>query len=572
MKNDFFKSLLLALVILLTGAGRFVDHEGLAKKLNSEAIGCGTNTTEISTGGDGRFIPLLKGWGNHHYPISTRDDSAQVYFDQGLNFYYSYHFREAVASFRQAAVFDSACPMAYWGQALAMGPYYNVYFYKMKKEVPGVIRSMAAHVGNASEKERALIAAMQQRYSDDMTNSDRVQLDSSYAAAMSSLVKKYTGDDDMKALYVDAVMLRHKWDFWNNDGTAKPWTPELVNLCEQILQRNAVHPAALHYYIHVTEASRHPELALKSADLLKDQLPGVAHMVHMSTHMYQRNGLFAKGVYVNEDANGAYNKVDSLVPNLGIGQNSSVHIFAVQSYCAMNAGMFKKGMPLYLRARNRMLEQNESVKDDAYLQFVYMLPVIAQVRLGKWEEILATAPPDNSWKYASVLDNFARGLAYVRKNNASAAHRCLQNLEQDLQDSLLAVRTIPFNKPVQCGKLAAAILKGELLYLEGQQEAALLSFKEAVEEEDGLIYREPQEWMIPARQYLGACLLKMKRTKEAEKIYREDLVANPGNGWSLLGLYQSLQLQGKSDEASLLRPKYIKAFEAADVEPLASVF
>jgi len=52
--------------------------------------------------------------------------------------------------------------------------------------------------------------------------------------------------------------------------------------------------AALHYYIHLTEASRHPETALPYADALKDLMPGVGHMVHMSTHSYQRNGLLPK--------------------------------------------------------------------------------------------------------------------------------------------------------------------------------------------------------------------------------------------------------------------------------------
>jgi hypothetical protein len=39
--------------------------------------------------------------------------------------YYSYHFVEAIASFKEAAKFDSTCAVLYWGQALAMGPDYN---------------------------------------------------------------------------------------------------------------------------------------------------------------------------------------------------------------------------------------------------------------------------------------------------------------------------------------------------------------------------------------------------------------------------------------------------------------
>ncbi|MEO5890910.1 MAG: hypothetical protein ABIQ31_11690, partial [Ferruginibacter sp.] len=472
----------------------------------------------------------------------------------------------------EAARFDTSCAMAYWGQALSMGPYYNSYYYKMKKEVPGVIQSMNRLLPVANEKEKALIAAMRQRYSDDTTNADRVQLDSNYAVAMSLLIKKYPADNDIKTLYIDAVMLRHKWDFWNNDGNPKPWTPELVKFCETVLKNDSLNPAALHYYIHLTEASRHPELALHSADLLKDQLPGVGHMVHMATHMYQRNGLFAKGVSINEVANTVNNIVDSLAPNLRIGKNSLLHIYAVQSYCAMNAGMFIKGKPVYQRARDRLLSLRPDISGDAYSQYIYMMPVIANVRLGKWQEIMASPAPDTSWKYASVLDDFARGLAYVRTKNYAAAEKCLNNLEENLSNPLLTVREKPFNKPVQCGNIAAGILKGELLYATGKTAEAITSFERAVKEEDQLIYREPQEWLIPARQYLGAVLLKMNKATDAQKIYREDLIANPGNGWSLLGTYQALLAQHKGKEAAKFRTGYLKAFEVADIVPPASVF
>src|SRR4051812_22195004 len=66
---------------------------------------------------DGKFIVALSGWGDYTYPISTNVDSAQFYFNQGLSMYYSYHMREANASFREASRFDPANAMCYWGQA-----------------------------------------------------------------------------------------------------------------------------------------------------------------------------------------------------------------------------------------------------------------------------------------------------------------------------------------------------------------------------------------------------------------------------------------------------------------------
>jgi tetratricopeptide (TPR) repeat protein len=574
MKNVFFTSLLVLFMLLLMAAEKsFNKHTSITAPVEKHAVvECGFSTAEITADGNGKFIPVLPGWGQYGYTVTTTSDSTQIYFNQGLNFYYGYHFREALASFKEAARFDKSCAMAYWGQALAMGPYYNNYYYKMGKGVPAVVKAMTGAMPAASEKEQALIKAMQQRYSADSTNADRPELDSIYAAAMHQLTKQFAADDDIKALYTDAVMLQHKWDFWNNDGTPKPWTPELVKLCEIILLRQRQHPAALHYYIHLTEASRQPQLALRSAEILKDAMPGVGHMVHMATHMYQRNGLFAKGVAVNEDANTVNNNADDLAPNLGIGKNNIVHVYAVQSYCAMNAGMYSKAMPLYRRARERMLATTAGIENDPHSQDVFMLPVTAMVRMGKWNEILASPAPDSRWTYAVILNDFAKGLAQVHQKNETAAMQLLTRLQQNMKDSLLAVRTMPFNAPVQMAKIAAGILQGELLYAAGKNSDAITAFKAAVEEEDKLIYREPQEWLIPARQYLGAYLLKMKQPAAAEKIYREDLIANPGNGWSLLGLYQSLLALGKRGEALLYKDSYLAAFKDADVMPVASVY
>src|SRR5215203_5601159 len=81
----------------------------------AEVIGCAPNITEADSTTAGKFMIALPGWGKHHYTISTKSDSAQFYFNQGLSLYYSYHYREANASFKEAARLDPACAVAYWG-------------------------------------------------------------------------------------------------------------------------------------------------------------------------------------------------------------------------------------------------------------------------------------------------------------------------------------------------------------------------------------------------------------------------------------------------------------------------
>jgi hypothetical protein len=111
-----FGSLLLFLKNQTTEA--FTENYQQEKQLT--AIGCAPGADDYTADATGKFIQVLPGWGNHSYSISTSIDSAQLYFNQGLTMYYSYHSREAVASFREAARFDSTNAMLYWAQALAL--------------------------------------------------------------------------------------------------------------------------------------------------------------------------------------------------------------------------------------------------------------------------------------------------------------------------------------------------------------------------------------------------------------------------------------------------------------------
>ena len=548
------------------------DVEQAMQAKLSTSIECAPGAGEdIYVGKDGKFIALLPGWGDHTYNISTQSDSAKIYFNQGLSMYYSYHSREAAASFKEAAKFDSGCAMVYWGQALAMGPSYNFgYTYKPNPALAVIIATMNLNAAQASPREKDLIAAMNRRYNTaDAADKQRNELNGYYAQAMKKLLVQYPDDIDIKALYTDAVMLIHPWDFWYNDGNPKPWTPELVQNCKDILIQNPHHPGALHYYIHVTEASRQPEVALASADSLIKLFPGVAHMVHMSSHEYERIGYYAKGVDANEKADRDLVIYDSLAKGLYPTIHVS-HYFAVDAYCAFSGAMYKKALPKTIACR----EIAEPTHEKTYDQYLFMYPAFAMVRMGKWQEIIKeNVSIDTQWSFAGLLNDFAKGMAYSRTGSYSLAEKHLKQLQKKKKDSILTVRFSPYkSSPYECSVVAENILAATILFDQKKYDAAIKIIKKAILSEDSLIYAEPKVWMLPARQYLGAFLLKLNKPKEAEKVYRADLLWNPGNGWSLLGLYQSLKAQQKTGELKKLKALYTHSFSDADVLPAGSAY
>lgn len=564
-----------AIALLIMSAVIFIastNHTPVTGNTNKNITGCAPgNDDEVYVGTDGKFIRIMPGWGDYSYSISTNSDSAQYYFNQGLTMYYSYHSREAIASFREAARFDSTSAMIYWGEALALGPTYNYgYSYKQHKTIPGVIADMNRYATNASVKEKDLIDAMNKRYNvNDAEDKERNKLNEAYATAMKPLVTKYADDIDIKALYTDAVMLLHPWSFWNNNGKPKPWTEELVQNCKHILEKDPQHPAALHYYIHVTEASRDPEVALFCADSLKKLFPGVAHMVHMSSHEYERIGYYALGVDANEKADASLVVYDSLAKGLYPTVHSP-HYYAVDAYCAMSGAMYKEAIPKALACRHSVNPSHENT----YQQYQYMFPELAWVRLGKWNEILrdtTTIPAD--WTYASILSDFAIGMANAKTGKIESAENNLQSLRSKRDENILKTKFIPHtSSPYECAIVAENILLATINFEKGAYDAAISAIQIAIKAEDKLIYSEPKVWMIPARQYLGAYYMHQNKIKAAEKTYREDLVWNPGNGWSLLGLTKSLMAQSRSGDAEKYHAKYLNSFSHADVLPVVSAY
>ena len=120
--------------------------------------------------------------------------------------------------------------------------------------------------------------------------------------------------------------------------------------------------------------------------------------------------------------------------------------------------------------------------------------------------------------------------------------------------------------------LSRHVLAGELAGRRGQATEMNQQFTTAIQLEDKLPYMEPPFWHHPVRQIYGATLLQAGRTADAEKMYREDLVRHPANGWSLYGLLASLRAQGKIEEANAVEKRFRDAWRLADVTLTASRF
>lgn len=207
------------------------------------------------------------------------------------------------------------------------------------------------------------------------------------------------------------------------------------------------------------------------------------------------------------------------------------------------------------------------------LQHFSVVPLFTMIRFGQWDKILTTPQPEADLKYPTGGWHYARGLAFNARGKTAKAQRELDALNLLAQDPELETVTIwDINTTQNILKVATEVLTGEIAAAEGKNYRAIAHLRQAAELEDALNYDEPADWATPARQYLGAELLKAGRYQAAEKAYRKDLAIYPDNGWSLYGLAQSLQAQGKDREADKVRQQFEAAWQHADVQLTSSKF
>jgi tetratricopeptide (TPR) repeat protein len=506
---------------------------------------------------------LVVGLGDVNHPVSTANAEAQRFFNQGLANIYAFNHEESLRSFKRAAELDPQVAMVYWGIALSLGSNYNLQADAPQlKEAYLNIQKALALSGKTSELERAYIAALAKRYTDD-PHADRQKLAVDYKNAMSQLVKRYPDDLDAATLYAESMMNLRPWKLWTLDGKPAEGTQEIIAVLEGVLQRDPNHTGANHYYIHAVEASPNPDRALPSAARLGKLAPKAGHLVHMPSHIYIRTGDYNEAAQVNADAIAVDREYIAKMGAQGVYPmmyyNHNIHFLA-----AANA---MKGRFADSLKAGRELEASVKphVKAMPMLEMFMPYSTVVLVRFQKWDEILKTPKPDGGLKITTAIWHFARGMAYAGANRTT-------NAETELKAFRATVTTVPADAPLGNNtapnvlKVADQMLAGKIALARGDKKTGIDLLYRAAEAEDAVSYNEPSDWDLPVRELLGVALIANGNFVEAEKVFRAELAKHRRNGRALFGLWQSLKRQGKDSSAQMVQREFEKAWETADTK------
>jgi len=507
-------------------------------------------------------VPLFDDLGTHHRAVSTKNELAQKYFDQGLRLTYGFNHDEAERAFREAARLDPGLAMAWWGVANALGPNINLPLDDARNmRALDAVAKAKALIANAGESERAYIDAIVVRYSADSA-AKRIDLDRAYARAMGEVYKRFPNDADAGTLYAEALMDLKPWQLWTPEGEPREETLEILQVLQGVLKMNPVHPGANHYYIHAVEASREPQKAAASAERLRTLVPGAGHLVHMPAHIYIRTGNYAGAVDANtnalkaDEAYLARTKAEGIYPMMYY-----THNFMFLSTAAGMMGRSKQALETAARAAALAAPM---AGHDAMAEYVLPWTFYTMSRNARWDDILAAPRPADSTPSTVAMWHYGRGVASIGKGDVAGAKK---SRDEFAKARAVVPKDLMLNTNRAEDLLAIAnfVLDARIARAGGDHNGASAQWQKAIAIQDRLVYDEPPAWYYPVRESLGAEYLLLKRYADAEKTFRRDLEINPNNPRSLFGLAEALKGQGKTD-AEETRRRFEEAWKGAELE------
>ncbi len=471
------------------------------------------------------YIPSALG--SYEWDISTTKPAAQEYFRQGMQLRWAYNIDDAIRSMAEARRIDPECAMCYWGEAFALGSFLNggMSAEKAPYAHAAIARAVELAADTATDMERDLIAAAEVRYPANYDPENRRPVDEAFAAKMADVYKKYPDDHEVATVYAVALFMLEERRGYRD--VADPDLIRLHGVLTGVLAEDIKHPGACHLYIHSTESSQHPDLALPCAEYLGSSVPVASHIQHMPSHTWNEVGYWGKSVRANmaaqqSDLKAAENLGFSYAPNHNLHMLLFAASFDGQGAVATQAG-----------------------KDYRKLGGNPMYELLTLIRFGRFDEVLEKTERPNDAVPAAIWD-FSHGYASLKEGDIQAA-RSFSDTVQDFVATTDA--KFRFHPAANVVGTLAYILDGEILRADGDLDGAIAAFRKSVEMEDQLDYDEPEPLPLAARHWLGAALLEAGQNEAAETAYREELSDHPHNGWSLFGLKAALDAQGKTDAA-----------------------
>lgn len=540
--------------------------------------------------------------GETNITVTSNIEAAVKYAKQGFLLFYGYNGEEAIKYFRKAISLDPTMALAYYGIALTIGSNINFNMdplcgtYALKYiRLAAQLSSLGGISPNAapvSLVEQDLIAALVVRYPNttaDMpvsasplpstsTNGDGSAATTAtdapflYFNAIKVAYTKYETYNfnfnerrggqgwnsfaDIASIYVDSMMelcSHQEGGMYAQDGTAHcSLVPEIIRVLENALTAFPNHVGLHHYYIHAVEGSTRPVRGLPSAEAIGALAPQNGHLVHMSSHIYQRLGMHEEAITASMNAIAAdksyrhacESSLYSPLCNLIYTGHYHPHNVAMLLWSYILTAQGSKALttaeslPSFIEPYLHVLPSMEH--DTANLYVTYDV-------FQQWKKALKTPLHAHASFAGTALWHFMRAKAFLGQDNHPAAHIEIERFEAFRVNATAAAADSSAGGPRRWGggplvkdllSVASLELTAKHSAQEGKIDEGIELLKKGITIQDTFPYDEPIGW-LPLRIRLGALYYSNGNYSTALSVFSELLTGRSDGYTSVLNDTQS---------------------------------
>lgn len=483
---------------------------------------------------------LLANIGNSSWHITTKSDSAQIYFNQGLNALHSFWDVEAFRAFKKGIQFDTTNAMLYWGLARSIS--------QTAGELPEIKKNASENAIKFSKNENIENRKFIEAYYELKKGRK------AYKKAMEKYIINYPKQLDAKLFY--ASFLSSGVSTYLPNGIPTEENLRGQELLKEVFISNPKSSALHHYWIHAMENSTTPEKALESAKTISSLAPSSGHITHMPGHIYYRTGNYEKA---NETF---YNslKVDSIYMSKSkvgsINNWNYIHNLDYLIASCAESGKYNEGLKWAKRISKTALNRARRMsRGSGYILFgAYTSIPRFHIRYGEWEKAsksidsLIELVPWNGSKavqYFKGIQQYANGMHNLTQGNIKKANLNLNKLKEikdDLQNNQSKISADWYYRyalkilGVNTQELGALIN-----YENGEKLLAIKQLKNACTAEKKIGYWEPPHYSRPVLESLALLYTNENDKINAIKTYNKALKLRPKNGHSQFAMAQALE-------------------------------
>ena len=455
-------------------------------------------------------------------------------FNRAVALLHSFAYSAAEDAFRDVAMRDSQCAMAWWG--MAMTHYHQLW--EPPSEGDDLSRGAAeiraaANMTSASRRERQFIAALEYYYRDSDRSAVLVRA-KNYSNAMAELARSFPQDDEAQIFYALSLI-----------ATAPPEDEVHTNqkraadILEPIYRRQPQHPGLAHYLIHAYDSAELAPRGLAAARAYAQIAPSAPHALHMPSHIFTRLGLWDDSIASNLAARAAAHAQNDV--------GEELHAMDYLTYAYLQHGRDD--------AAARVVADTAAMTTLAFDRFkigyaATAMPVRLAVERHDWDAAQRLAPLPGTAPQITAIVYWARALGHARAKVASSADADIDRLQACVD--VLNARGDAYWASETHAMLTAA--QGWRFAAQDDAKSAVASLRAAADEEDGLeksgVTPGP---IIPAREQLGELLLVLGQPQAALSEFRSALALAPGRRNALKGAIAAADALRDTSTADQLR-------------------